>query len=119
MKLGEALWNFTTVQEGEVGAAHELVPTCNHEPRESRPVVRRADPAAYPLCPCGESFLHSGHRGSQRKWSLSAFRVMQYPEAVSAVGPHEQECILPLRNLRQFLLNFGRRLDLVAIHFQN
>src|SRR4051812_33471859 len=50
---------------------------------------------------------------------LCTFRIMQYPKRISTVGPHEQECILPLINLRQFLLDVSRRLNFVPVHLEN
>ena len=44
---------------------------------------------------------------------------MQYPETISAIGPHQQQCILSLRNASQGLLHIARALYFVAIDFQD
>ena len=44
---------------------------------------------------------------------------MQYAEAIPAIRPDQQQCILTRGNLAKILLDIRRALDFMAIHFQN
>jgi hypothetical protein len=44
---------------------------------------------------------------------------MQHTERVAAVGPNQNQSILTLWHFAQLLLNIGRGLDFVTVHFQD
>src|ERR1700756_524371 len=44
---------------------------------------------------------------------------MQYPEAITAVRPDEQQCILALLHVRQSFLHVACALDFVTIHLED